>query len=289
MPRLLVVDDKVKTRRAVYRGLMSVHDLVFAATAHDGRAMLRRDTADLVLLDAELPDRPGLSFLADLLAVHRTIPVIVLARRGSEALCAAAFRAGARDYFSDPLDAGSLARAIRRIVARGAPAIAGKANGAPIPAAPPQPGASFPAAPPQQGRPTYPAPPRAASIRAAPERPGADPRVVSALEYVREHFHEPLTLGAVARRVGLGKFTLSHRFAELAEVSFRTFLGRIRVEKAKELLGNPEWAMPIVAERAGFGDISRFNKLFRKYAEVTPSAYRRSLRARNAQKRARSA
>jgi AraC-like DNA-binding protein len=47
--------------------------------------------------------------------------------------------------------------------------------------------------------------------------------------------------------------------------------------------------MPIVAERSGFGDISRFNKLFRKYAEVTPSAYRRSLRATNAQKKARSA
>jgi transcriptional regulator GlxA family with amidase domain len=113
--------------------------------------------------------------------------------------------------------------------------------------------------------------------------------VASALEYVRAHFDEPLTLGAVARRVGLGKFTLSRRFARLAQMSFRTFLGRVRVEKAKEFLANGDEAMPIVAERAGFGDISRFNKLFRKYADVTPSAYRRSRPATNAQKRARTA
>jgi AraC-like DNA-binding protein len=57
-------------------------------------------------------------------------------------------------------------------------------------------------------------------------------------------------------------------------VTFRAYLLRLRLEKAKALLATGGFSITEVAQMVGFGDLPRFDKLFKRYAGVTPSAYR---------------
>ena len=57
-------------------------------------------------------------------------------------------------------------------------------------------------------------------------------------------------------------------------VPFRDYLVRLRLEKAKALLGTGGFSITEVAQMVGFGDLPRLDKLFKRYTGVTPSAYR---------------
>lgn len=58
-------------------------------------------------------------------------------------------------------------------------------------------------------------------------------------------------------------------------MTFREFLIKYRIERAKELLHNPEIAVTDVAHLIGFTDASSFTRLFRRYVSMTPSSYQK--------------
>jgi two-component system response regulator YesN len=100
-------------------------------------------------------------------------------------------------------------------------------------------------------------------------------RVRDAVRFVHDHHAEPLTLADVARTVGVGRFTLSHGFSATMRVSFRTYLVRVRVVRAAELLRRSSHSVIEISEMVGFGDLSRFNKAFKKHVGLPPTVYRR--------------
>jgi AraC-like DNA-binding protein len=61
-------------------------------------------------------------------------------------------------------------------------------------------------------------------------------------------------------------------------MTFTEYLSRVRIEKAKSLLGNASARITEAASEAGFESIPHFNRVFRKYAGVCPTQYRASLR-----------
>lgn len=72
----------------------------------------------------------------------------------------------------------------------------------------------------------------------------------------------------------MSKFWLSHRFHEAMGITFRDYLTKIRLERAKALLATGDASITEVAQMVGFGDLPRFDKLFKRYTGLTPSAYR---------------
>jgi AraC-like DNA-binding protein len=66
-------------------------------------------------------------------------------------------------------------------------------------------------------------------------------------------------------------------FKKAARVTFMEYLARVRVEHAKRLLADRVLQVTGVADRAGFGSISQFNRVFRKYTGASPSEYRAAL------------
>ena len=57
-------------------------------------------------------------------------------------------------------------------------------------------------------------------------------------------------------------------------MSLRQYLVTVRLERAKELLADNRLSITAVAHDVGFGDLPRFDKLFRRYTGLTPSAFR---------------
>ena len=86
--------------------------LVCAGTGAEGLALAAE--ADLVLLDLDLPDQPGIAVLQALQADSRlrTLPVIVVSAESRPQRIDECFDAGAAQFLTKPLDGAQLLRTI---------------------------------------------------------------------------------------------------------------------------------------------------------------------------------
>jgi diguanylate cyclase (GGDEF)-like protein/PAS domain S-box-containing protein len=104
---LLVVDDNEANRDALSRRLRQRGYLVtVAADGQEALALTASDSFDLVLLDVEMPGISGLEVLTRLRArhSHTQLPVIMVTARTQGADIVEAFRCGANDYVTKPVD-----------------------------------------------------------------------------------------------------------------------------------------------------------------------------------------
>ena len=111
---MLCIEDSSADTQAM-RALLAQRPgitLVCAATAAEGLA--RAAEADLVLLDLDLPDRPGIEVLRALQADSRwrALPVIVVSAESRPQRIDECFDAGAAQFLTKPLDAQQVLRAI---------------------------------------------------------------------------------------------------------------------------------------------------------------------------------
>ena len=94
------------------------------------------------------------------------------------------------------------------------------------------------------------------------------------LEYIRLHCFEKLTLNDLAHALGYTEDYLSRLFHESVHCSFRQYLHRLRMARAKrELLGSVKPITQIAAE-CGYGNPKFFSAAFMKCEGLSPSAYR---------------
>jgi AraC-like DNA-binding protein/CheY-like chemotaxis protein len=96
----------------------------------------------------------------------------------------------------------------------------------------------------------------------------------AAISYIKMHWTEKISLERVARLCNLGRFQFSRIFKQERGTTFREYLIKYRIGKARELLGNPNISVTDVAFACGFGSVSDFSRMFRRYAGITPSKYR---------------
>ena len=104
------------------------------------------------------------------------------------------------------------------------------------------------------------------------------PCITGAKNFILAHASEPLLLRDVAGHVHVSPSYFSKFFKKATGVGFSEFLARVRVEKAKDLLSNRTLPINEVANQAGFGSLSQFNRLFHRYTGTSPKSYRASLR-----------
>ncbi|HYM60156.1 MAG TPA: response regulator transcription factor [Thermoanaerobaculia bacterium] len=121
MIRVLIVDDHDIVREGVKQIVSETGDIVVGGEAHTGSEAIqqvRRGTVDLVVLDLNLPDRPGLDVLAQIRAMAPQLPVLILSMHQQVSYAARALKAGASGYVTKDSAREHLVNAIRR-VARG--------------------------------------------------------------------------------------------------------------------------------------------------------------------------
>lgn len=108
-----------------------------------------------------------------------------------------------------------------------------------------------------------------------PEESQANGLIVrSALEYIRAHYAEKLTLTELAEKTFVSPWYLSKLLNRATGESFCDLLNRTRLEKAKVLLKDPSLKIHEISEMLGFSDVTHFSRLFKKMVQISPIEYR---------------
>ena len=95
-----------------------------------------------------------------------------------------------------------------------------------------------------------------------------------AIKYVSDHYREEITLGSVAKKVGVSHEHLSRLFSEKIKGGFHRYIQFLRVEYAKQLLESTNKNIGEIMTESGFCDQRTFNRVFKSFANFTPRQYR---------------
>ena len=106
----------------------------------------------------------------------------------------------------------------------------------------------------------------------------AEPPVITkAKEYIQEHQTENLRLGHVAKACNTSTFYFCKMFKKITGINFTDYLSRVRIEKSKNLLLNPNLRVSEIAFEVGFQSLTHFNRVFKKILGQSPTEYRAQL------------
>jgi len=109
----------------------------------------------------------------------------------------------------------------------------------------------------------------------------AEPPVITrAKEFIHEHQTEELSLGQVAKAVNTSTFYFCKMFKKVTGINFTDYLSRVRIEKSKNLLLNPNLRVSEIAFEVGFQSLTHFNRVFKKILGQSPTEYRAQLLGR---------
>jgi AraC-like DNA-binding protein len=100
------------------------------------------------------------------------------------------------------------------------------------------------------------------------------PVVLRAKGVIEKHQGEEISLSAVAKAVHVSSFHLCKLFRKSTGLTFTEYVSRIRTEKAKNLLLNPQLRISEIAYEVGFQSLTHFNRIFRKLVGESPTRYR---------------
>ncbi|MGH7497712.1 MAG: helix-turn-helix domain-containing protein [Gemmatimonadales bacterium] len=89
-----------------------------------------------------------------------------------------------------------------------------------------------------------------------------------------------ISLGGLAREVGVHAVTLARAFRHTYGCSVGEYLRRLRIVRAARRLEESELSLAEIAVAAGFVDQSHFSNVFKRQTGFSPSAFRRWVRAR---------
>lgn len=96
--------------------------------------------------------------------------------------------------------------------------------------------------------------------------------------YIVEHFDEPMTVAALARRAGMTPKSLEAAFRLTLGTSVAKFITMQRLSASRRLLENTDRSITEIAADCGFFDHSHFAKAFARRWGISPGAYRKKAR-----------
>jgi AraC-like DNA-binding protein len=100
------------------------------------------------------------------------------------------------------------------------------------------------------------------------------PMIRRAKAHIAGHYGDPIGLDDIARAMHVSTFYFCKIFKKATGLTFTDYLGRVRVEKAKNLLQNPNLRISEIAYTVGFQSLTHFNRIFRKITGEAPTAFR---------------
>lgn len=204
----------------------------------------------LLCFEYDYPDISSLSILRQVRCLFPLIPIIMLTEQHSEALAIWALRMQVSDFFVKPLQPENLITSAETILKQ----VSLQKDTMAYPCQ----------------RPNISSNPIPAELRF---RPCQKKRTYPAQSFMETHYHEKIYEEEVAQLCGMNVSTFSRSFKKEHGTTFRNYLINYRINKAKELLQNPNAMVTDIAYTVGFHDPSYFARTFRRFVGISPSRY----------------
>ncbi len=206
---------------------------------------------DLVILDCADEKDSCLELLKNMKTTHPGIPVIIVIGSVSEDFILKAFRNGARDIFKKPVNGKELRKAVDTILWLRQESFE-KRNSLSL-----------------------------ININDAKEKlrlaDDIPENIVRSIVYIENNLLSPLNLDKISGEACMSKFHFCRIFKKYVGITPMQFAINMRLKKAMTLMPRKDLSILTVALKAGFRDLSEFNKQFKKLYGSSPSAFRETI------------
>jgi len=95
-----------------------------------------------------------------------------------------------------------------------------------------------------------------------------------AVRYIQDHYQEELNMAIVSNYVSLNYSYFSQAFKDYTGETFVSYLRRLRICKAKELLAETNMKVYEISGKAGFESVKHFTRVFKEMEGISPLEYR---------------
>ena len=95
-----------------------------------------------------------------------------------------------------------------------------------------------------------------------------------AMLYIQENYNKDISLDDVSGIVNISPYYFSKIFKEETGENFIEYVTKVRIEKAKEFLAQPDISIKEAGIRSGYTDPNYFSSIFKKQTDMTPSEYK---------------
>ena len=98
--------------------------------------------------------------------------------------------------------------------------------------------------------------------------------IKKALDFIEESFSRDISLNEISEELNISSYYFSKLFKEETGEGFVEYLTRRRVDKAKEMLRDPEKSIKEIGSECGYADPNYFSRIFKKSTGITPTEYK---------------
>lgn len=95
-------------------------------------------------------------------------------------------------------------------------------------------------------------------------------------QLVEENLERDVSITGLAEELYFNSYYLSRMFKNIKGVTLSDYITERKMNRAKELLKNPDVRVQTIGERMGYSSPANFIRSFKKYFGVTPNEYRRN-------------
>lgn len=101
-------------------------------------------------------------------------------------------------------------------------------------------------------------------------------RMLHILEYLDQHWREPLTLSDLSQEMGMSPSYFSRFFKDAMGMGFLNYWTKLRLKRSIDLLLDTDLPIIDIALECGFNDYKTYGRLFKKEYGENPQSYRKS-------------
>lgn len=105
-------------------------------------------------------------------------------------------------------------------------------------------------------------------------RSAVDPKVVEIKKYIEANYKKPIKLADIGKHIYVSPYYVSRIFKRDVGMTISEYINIVRIQKAKELLGDVRNRVYEISEMVGIEDAHYFSKLFKKMTGYSPKEYR---------------
>jgi two-component system, response regulator YesN len=97
--------------------------------------------------------------------------------------------------------------------------------------------------------------------------------VESAKKYIQMNYKKEISLEEIANHVAISSYYLSRIFSKSEGITYKDYLIKLRMEKAKQLLRDGRKSIKEISIEVGYVDQNYFSRAFKKYYHKSPKEF----------------